>query len=98
MAPSETVWVPNPTVWDAPPPGNQWMSFAPAKHVLDIRIGVVPNDRDGLERAVYAMSTPGNPNYGKHMSADEVRLTSCIPVSRVLTSLLGPKLYGTKYY
>jgi len=45
---------------------------ADPEHVLNLGIHLRSVDRDGLEQRVIAASSPGHPNYGKHMSKDEV--------------------------
>lgn len=88
-------WVANPHSWDTPPEGNKWMSMAPANHTMEMRVGVVPADRDGLEKAVYAMSTPGNPEYGKYMDFDKVRFSK-LWICTLLISVLGQSVHGPK--
>ena len=39
---------------------------------LDMRIALKMADRDGLEAALFDVSTPSSDNYGKHLSQDQV--------------------------
>ncbi|TFY80897.1 hypothetical protein EWM64_g3115 [Hericium alpestre] len=41
---------------------------APEDRILDLRISLLANDPEGLEKALYAISTPGNPAYRQHLS------------------------------
>lgn len=45
---------------------------APNETKLDLRIALVQNDPAGLEKTVYEVSTPGSPNYGKHLTKEQV--------------------------
>ncbi|KAA1474739.1 family S53 protease [Dentipellis sp. KUC8613] len=45
---------------------------APADHVLSLRLALVQNDFSALENKLYAVSTPGNAEYGQHLSKEEV--------------------------
>ncbi|KAA1475846.1 family S53 protease [Dentipellis sp. KUC8613] len=58
---------------DSPPSGFVLTSQAPSDHPLSLRIELTPRDFPGLEKALYAVSTPGSPQYGKYLSQDEVR-------------------------
>ncbi|KAJ7806655.1 family S53 protease [Mycena olivaceomarginata] len=40
--------------------------------MLDLRMALKQSDTAGLEQALYAVSTPGNPAYGKHLTSEEV--------------------------
>ena len=44
----------------------------PSTGTIDLRIALVPQDIDGLEKALFDVSTPGNALYGQHLSLDEV--------------------------
>ena len=46
--------------------------------ILNLRIAQVSNNIAGLEKALYDVSTPGNPLYGQHLSKEEVR-SAAIP-------------------
>ena len=39
---------------------------------IDLRIGLVQSNPQGLSEQLYAVSTPGSPSYGRHLSKDEV--------------------------
>lgn len=54
------------------PDGWQQQAAAPADHKIDLFIRVKPENQAQLEQRVIAISTPGNPDYGKHLSRDEV--------------------------
>ncbi|KAK7682815.1 hypothetical protein QCA50_014199 [Cerrena zonata] len=41
--------------------------------VMKFRIGLKSRDVTGLEKALYDVSVPGSPNYGQHLTANEVR-------------------------
>ncbi|KAA1474737.1 family S53 protease [Dentipellis sp. KUC8613] len=45
---------------------------APADHVLSLRLALAQNDFGALENKLYAVSTPGNAEYGQHLSKEEV--------------------------
>ncbi|KAJ4495538.1 subtilisin-like protein [Lentinula lateritia] len=50
--------------------------------LVDFRIALHSIDRSGLERALYDVSVPGSPLYGKHLSTEEVKsYTSASPHS-----------------
>ncbi|KAF9269034.1 family S53 protease-like protein [Marasmius fiardii PR-910] len=40
---------------------------------LNLRIALTPKDINGLEEALYQVSTPGNALYGQHLSLDQVK-------------------------
>ncbi|KAI0028774.1 family S53 protease [Vararia minispora EC-137] len=44
----------------------------PANQTLTFRIGLQNNNFAGLEAALYASSTPGSPQYGQHLTREEV--------------------------
>ena len=41
--------------------------------LVSLRIGLTSSNRDGLEKALFDVSVPGSPLYGKHLSMEEVR-------------------------
>ena len=45
---------------------------APADTSIPLRIALVQNNIAGLEKALYDVSTPSSPNYGKHLSKEQV--------------------------
>ncbi|CDO72763.1 hypothetical protein BN946_scf184994.g16 [Trametes cinnabarina] len=40
--------------------------------ILNLRLALVPGDIPGLERALYDVSSPSSPQYGQHLSKEEV--------------------------
>jgi hypothetical protein len=70
--------------------------------MLNLKIALTQSDLSGLEKALYDVSTPSSPNYGKHLSKEEVSDASqllpfrCYFILRVtsyrLRSLLLPNL------
>jgi len=40
--------------------------------LVNFRVGLSSVDKAGLEKALYDVSVPGSPLYGKHLSVDEV--------------------------
>lgn len=40
--------------------------------LVNFRIGLASNDKSGLEKALYDISIPGSPLYGKHLNMEEV--------------------------
>lgn len=45
---------------------------ADSEATLDFRIGLTPNNINGLETALYAVSEPDSALYGQHLTLDEV--------------------------
>jgi len=45
---------------------------APAEMSIPFRIALLQSDMAGLEKALYDVSTPSSPNYGKHLSKEQV--------------------------
>ncbi|EJD36853.1 subtilisin-like protein [Auricularia subglabra TFB-10046 SS5] len=56
----------------APAAGFAPLRVATDAHVLDMRVRLAQRDPDGLRAALLAVSTPGNPRYGQHLTKDEV--------------------------
>jgi tripeptidyl-peptidase-1 len=54
------------------PAGFAHKGAAPSDEFIPLRIALIQNDMAGLEKALYDVSTPGSPNYGKHLSKEEV--------------------------
>ncbi|KAI0045767.1 family S53 protease [Auriscalpium vulgare] len=54
---------------DVAPPGFVHVDLAPIDHILTLRIGVTQSNVSGLIDALYAVSTPGGSQYGKHLSS-----------------------------
>ncbi|KAJ8072957.1 hypothetical protein PM082_019820 [Marasmius tenuissimus] len=48
-------------------------SRRPEEPTLNLKIALAPKDRDGLEKALYATSTPGGASYGQHLSFEQVK-------------------------
>ncbi|KAK1229126.1 hypothetical protein PQX77_007831 [Marasmius sp. AFHP31] len=44
-----------------------------AETKVNLKIALKPKDRDGLEKALYAASTPGSASYGQHLRYTEVK-------------------------
>ncbi|KAJ3523844.1 hypothetical protein NM688_g8659 [Phlebia brevispora] len=68
---------------------------ADPKSILDLRIALVQNDKDGLIEALHNISTPGNPSFGQHLSSNEsAKFTAPSPqtVAAVNTWLQGAGL------
>ncbi|KAF8952094.1 family S53 protease-like protein [Flammula alnicola] len=57
---------------DSIPIGFVKTAAAPADKVLNLRIALTQNDMVGLEKALYAVSTPGSALYGQHLTKEEV--------------------------
>ncbi|KAL0573817.1 hypothetical protein V5O48_008125 [Marasmius crinis-equi] len=45
----------------------------PENPPLSLKIALVPKDRDGLEKALYAVGTPGSASYGQHLGYQDVK-------------------------
>ncbi|TFY82907.1 hypothetical protein EWM64_g1101 [Hericium alpestre] len=45
---------------------------APSDHVLNLRLALVQSNFKSLEDKLYAVSTPGNAEYGQHLSKEQV--------------------------
>lgn len=56
----------------AVPTGFTKTGTAPANQVIPLRIALVQNNIVGLEKVLYDVSTPGNSDYRKHLSKEEV--------------------------
>lgn len=55
------------------PVGFSQHTAASADTILNMRIALVPNNRDGLIDALMDVSTPGNALHGQHLTKEEVR-------------------------
>lgn len=76
LALSALVAVASARVFDsvpAIPKGWRFASAALATDKLSLKIGLKQTYADELEQAVLAMSSPSNPDYGKHLSREELR-------------------------
>lgn len=58
------------------PNGFMRVSSAPANQALNIRIALANSNMAGLEDMLYAVSTPGSPLYGQHLSKEEASTRS----------------------
>lgn len=54
------------------PNGFTLVASASANQTLNIRIALSNSNMTGLEDMLYAVSTPGSPLYGQHLSKEEV--------------------------
>jgi tripeptidyl-peptidase I len=63
---------------DSIPQGYAHNGAAPHDELLSLRIGLVSNNMTGLEKALYDVSTPSSPMYGKHLSKKEVCQSSAL--------------------
>jgi tripeptidyl-peptidase-1 len=45
---------------------------------IDMRIALPSKDFAGLEKILYDVSTPGDVNYGQHLTADQVRCSMTV--------------------
>ncbi|KAI0328755.1 family S53 protease [Cubamyces sp. BRFM 1775] len=55
----------------AVPDAFQLVGLASPDTVLNLRIALVRGDRDGLEKVLMDVSTPGSPLYGQHLTKEE---------------------------
>ncbi|KAF9269853.1 family S53 protease [Marasmius fiardii PR-910] len=44
-----------------------------AENALTLSVALKPKDRDGLEKSLYAVSTPGSSSYGQHLNYQQVK-------------------------
>jgi hypothetical protein len=58
-----------------------WANLGPSHGTkpMALRIALKSADVSGLQRSLLAVSTPGNAQYGRHLTADEVRAQSQRP-------------------
>ena len=59
---------------DAVPRGFVKTAAAPASQMLNLRLALVQSDPQGLEDALYAVSTPSSALYGQFLTKEEVAL------------------------
>ncbi|TFY64402.1 hypothetical protein EVG20_g5955 [Dentipellis fragilis] len=57
---------------DRAPDGYTRNVITPADHILQLHIALVQNDSKGPEDKLYSVSTPGSPDYGRHLSKEQV--------------------------
>ncbi|KAJ7210567.1 subtilisin-like protein [Mycena pura] len=55
------------------PQGFSSLGNAPASQTLKLRVALTSNDISGLEQALLDVSTPSSPNYGNHLSREQVK-------------------------
>ncbi|KAJ7256391.1 subtilisin-like protein [Mycena rebaudengoi] len=58
---------------DAVPSSFKKTGLAPSSATINLRIGLFSNNFPGLEKRLYAVSTPGSPFYGQHLSLEEAK-------------------------
>jgi Pro-kumamolisin, activation domain len=66
----------NMTVHDArsaPPQGFVNVGNLPNDQKIDLEINLFGRDTPGLEKQLFAVSTPGSPSYRNHLSKEQVR-------------------------
>ena len=56
------------------PAGFVYQGAAPADKSIPLRIALVQNNIGGLEKALEDVSNPSSPDYGNHLSKEEVYL------------------------
>lgn len=54
------------------PAGFSLSGAAPPDTILNLRLALVRNDEAGLIESLYDVSTPTSPNYGQHLTKEEV--------------------------
>ena len=54
------------------PQGFVKTDSAPSSQVLSLRLALVQNNPQGLEDALYSVSTPSSPKYKQYLSKEEV--------------------------
>ena len=78
------------------PDGFTLQGPAPPDNMLDLRFALVESDPQGLEAALYDVSTPASPNYGKYLTKEQVQCnfsaTVCCIILLVLISKCGLRL------
>jgi hypothetical protein len=57
---------------DNTPPGFSLIGSPPADEVLTLRLALAQSNIQGLQDAVYDISTPGGPRYGQYLTQAEV--------------------------
>ncbi|KAJ7493198.1 peptidase S8/S53 domain-containing protein [Mycena galericulata] len=58
--------------WVETPRGWEFLSAAPADHLLDMRIGLKQNKLEELISSLFEVSDPTHEKYGQHLSKEEV--------------------------
>lgn len=57
---------------DSVPAGFSKEGPADPNAMIDFHVALVPKDIAGLEKTLYAVSTPGSSSYGQYLSLDQV--------------------------
>jgi tripeptidyl-peptidase-1 len=57
----------------APPQGFVNAGKLPDDQTIDLELNLFGRDTPGLEKQLFAVSTPDSPSYGNHLSKEEVR-------------------------
>ncbi|KAJ7315229.1 family S53 protease [Mycena albidolilacea] len=81
---------------DGPPAGFSRIGAAPADQVLSLHFALVQCDIGGLQHAVYEVSTPGKPRYGRYLTQDEVSFNEFVAPSADTISLVNDWLASNK--
>ncbi|KAH9017787.1 subtilisin-like protein [Lactarius deliciosus] len=58
--------------WNAVPDNWECLGPPPPGITIDLHIALQPKEESVLREALYEVSTPGHPKYGKHLSKEEV--------------------------
>ncbi|KAH9164686.1 subtilisin-like protein [Lactarius sanguifluus] len=58
--------------WNAVPHNWECLGPPPPAITINLHIALQPKEENVLREALYEVSTPGHPKYGKHLSKDEV--------------------------
>ncbi|KAH9051638.1 subtilisin-like protein [Lactarius deliciosus] len=58
--------------WNAIPDNWECLGPPPPATTIDLHIALQPKEENVLREALYEVSTPGRPKYGKHLSREEV--------------------------
>lgn len=79
----------------APPEGYAVVSAAPQGETITFRISLPQKSFPGLEKALYAASTPGSKQFGQYLTKDQVRSVDCLAtiltdVTRAERSKISP--------
>ncbi|KAH8980020.1 subtilisin-like protein [Lactarius hatsudake] len=58
--------------WNAVPHSWECLGPPPTGITIDLHIALQPKEENALREALYEVSTPGRPKYGKHLSKEDV--------------------------
>lgn len=61
------------------PTGFKAIDRAPEDEPITLHIALAQRDFSGLEKALYAASTPGSEKYGQYLTKDQVSTRSLLP-------------------